>query len=222
MLEFNVGEVVTRLRAAFGVRGRMPLGLDEHLVATVATGDVTVPPWRRAPVRLWGSLYVLNSTATQKAACFLQFKSATPGAAFVLDTLVLSSGDFITATGADTGFRRALAKFFVSVPGQVLGGTGAVALFQTENYPPSTAFVGSTLELTPATTANSTPVITSQLNSLGVFLIADEGRDVQYAPGMILRPSEAILFNSEQSTDATNTSAMMVSVSGLLYPSTVS
>ena len=30
MLEFNVGELASRLRRALGVRGRMPLGLDEH------------------------------------------------------------------------------------------------------------------------------------------------------------------------------------------------
>ena len=45
-LDFNIGELVDRLRNLLKVRGRMPLDLDGRVVPTVRVGDATRAPWR--------------------------------------------------------------------------------------------------------------------------------------------------------------------------------
>lgn len=100
MLEFNVGELTTRLRAALTVRGRMPLNLDEHVIPTVATADVTGPPWRRSP----RGFYVASEASTSangSAACVAVGPTpGSPPATYVITGYRIASTGFVTATPA--------------------------------------------------------------------------------------------------------------------------
>lgn len=50
-LEFNIGEYANRARKALGVRGRIPLDVDERLSFQVALADLDRAPWRQDGAR---------------------------------------------------------------------------------------------------------------------------------------------------------------------------
>lgn len=47
LLDFNVSELVTRTRAALGVRGRMPLAMEDSVAPVMSVLDVDRSPYRR-------------------------------------------------------------------------------------------------------------------------------------------------------------------------------
>lgn len=102
MLEFNVGEVVTRLRIALGVRGRMPLGLDEVVIPTIRVEDLGRPPFRVQPVEFHGYVAVTTAAATAgrqaRVACALNAPIA--GTVAVIRRYRVQVSSFVTATGA--------------------------------------------------------------------------------------------------------------------------
>jgi len=103
VLEFNVGEIVTRLRTALAVRGRMPLGLDEVVIPTMQAGAVDTPPFRVQPVEFHGTWMIETAPATAgrnaRVAVFLQ-QPATPGSIAVISRYKVSVSSYVTATGA--------------------------------------------------------------------------------------------------------------------------
>lgn len=53
-LESQFGEIATRLRKLFDIRGRMATRVDELVVPTVSVGEVNLPPYRSTPRAFMG------------------------------------------------------------------------------------------------------------------------------------------------------------------------
>jgi hypothetical protein len=213
MLEFNVGELATRLRSALTVRGRMPLGLDEVVIPTALTADVSGPPWRRNPVR--GVAAWSSETAVVGSYASIELHLGTLGPVpegntlFVLESIVLAGPSFVTATGLLLPNAGAFAHF--------LPVRTSALTFQPfitgERYPPSGTIDQNQL---PGGLRNGTALTDPAL---------DAGRIAQVeAAGSIAMPlecvvlgTEAIRFTAKNPGSAANTSRVVVSVSGLFY-----
>jgi len=141
-LEFNVGEVVDRVRRALGVRGRMPLDMDERLAINVQAVDVDASPFRTTGARFYGR-DTITPVAAQFTASLLSFTSGpNPPATHVVDGVWIHNTE-ATAQAYDigpgalaaTGFNRTLrypelgAPIGVSGPAQANQYSGAANPF---------------------------------------------------------------------------------------------
>ena len=145
MLEFNVGELASRLRRALGVRGRMPLGLDEHVIPTVHTADLAVPPWRTNPRRIQGSYIVSLGAGTLKPQINVQWQNpltVTYGAkdVFIVTGILLQPLSVVTATGVAVSGNLAIAQY---LPATTPAAASPVSLFGTEGRGPNATIAQS-------------------------------------------------------------------------------
>lgn len=65
LLEFNVGELVTRLTRGLRVRGRVPLALDDSVVGVAILADLTRPPYRLSEQLYRGLLATIPAVAAE-------------------------------------------------------------------------------------------------------------------------------------------------------------
>lgn len=86
-LQFNVGELANRVRGFLGVRGRIPLALDEQVVPVVRAGDSTRVPFRLNERRYgFGSgAITVASGATPRYVGITPPQPAANGSQFVLE-----------------------------------------------------------------------------------------------------------------------------------------
>lgn len=222
MLEFNVGELATRLRKALGVRGRMPLGLDEHVVPVTIAADLSGAPWRTNPVHGEGAQNAVfgNLATSDWLIAGVEFP-VTPGAEnsiFVVTGYRLSPIRYTTATGAALPFNSATGHFRPNgkTAGLVGGGT-TNPLITTERLAP----VGTSLvpyQLAVRCYGGRNP---NQPSADGLFSYEKAG-NVQPAPfiptEIALRPGQALEWVHEaQAAATTDTTGLVLSVQGLFY-----
>lgn len=229
MLEFNVGELATRLRAALGVRGRMPLGLDEHIIPTAAVADVTGPPWRRNPVAAQAAMQFTSAGIGNAASIHLGFPTVpnildslfSTTSVFVLTGYSLQPLNTVLASGAAVTVNSACAFLTPqTVAAMPIG--NSVNLVTTERYgtlSPSLSAYAIPLYLGGDTLAGGgVPTPTS----------IQAGRIAQVQAGVVqppvwtpcciaLRPGDGIRFFSQHLITATEGSALAVVVEGLYY-----
>lgn len=209
MLDFNVGELVTRLRGALGVRGRMPLGLDEHVVPVVLGGNVSIPPWRRDGIRYSCAARASTATVGNFAQHLFHLGFSDPNLVFVVDTIVMQALDFVTASGALLPNARAVCNLAAVRQNSIV----STSCYTAEKYPgPLTTaelLINVGLRSTDSSTDPSIPA----------------GRVVELVgPGPLVFPCQLpisgtmeLQFGSTNAATAANTSALAVAVSGLVY-----
>jgi hypothetical protein len=209
VLDFNVGEAVTRLRNALGVRGRMPLGLDEHVVPTVTTADVTTPPWRRDGIRYIAAQRASTVTVGNFGQILFHLGFSDPNIVFVVDTIVLQALDFVIASGALLPNARAVGNLAAVRQNSIV----STSVYTAEKYPgPATTaelLLNAGFRFTDSATDPSIPV----------------GRFVDLTgPGPLVLPCQLpisgtmeLQFGSTNAATAANASALAVVVSGLVY-----
>lgn len=223
MLEFNVGELVTRLRRSLGVRGRMPLGLDEHVVPVTLAADVNCPPWRTNPVFAQAGAYVsLSGTSGNAVMVRLEYPaSATggPNSVFIVTGWTAQPFYYTTATGAALAPNSVYAYFRPDGPTAGDLGGSASNLITTERQAP----VGASLVpyRIPVTLKGTNNPNYSPPGQAGMLYYSRAG-NVQPAPfyplQVALRPGQAIeFFHEAQLGAATDTVGLGVSVQGLFY-----
>lgn len=224
MLEFNIGELATRLRSALGVRGRMPLGLDEHTIATILTADVSGPPWRKNPVFAQGGAIAQFSGLSTGDAVLVRIEypaSADAGAnsIFIVTGWAIQPLAFVTASGAALPFNAAYAVFRPGGPtGGDIGGT-AVNLLTTERQAPvGTSLVPYRIPVTIKGTRNPNYTAPGSLGQLYYTKAGVVQPPTFYPLQMALRPGQAIeIFQETQLSAATDTVGVAVSVQGLFF-----
>lgn len=69
-LEFNVGELVTRVRRALAVRGRMPFDLDERAAVQLNVMDLDKAPWR-SDGAAWATLATQAASPANNSRVFI-------------------------------------------------------------------------------------------------------------------------------------------------------
>jgi hypothetical protein len=88
-LDIQTGGFAEKIRRSTGVRGRMPLRLDETVIATIQTADLSEPPYRQNEIDFMG-----NCDKALVAAEYpfggVALKTDVPGAAVVRGLLVTS------------------------------------------------------------------------------------------------------------------------------------
>lgn len=221
MLEFNVGELTTRLRRALAVRGRMAMGLEEYVIGTVQTANVSGAPFRTNPVFGQAAAYTAIATAGRYAQIKLEYPSAYPGireldaSVFVVTGWMLQPLNFVTASGAAASQNTALAIF---KPGGA-GVTAGQPLISTERLAASGTSLSPYQLPVHLQTAN-TPSLPPAGTDPGILQWVRSG--VVQPPAFVptetlLRPGDLIEFWSTVPADATHTSALALTVQGLLY-----
>ena len=127
-LDFNVAEIATRLRRSLGVRGRMPLTLDETQVGVIIGADATRSPFRTTSkvYRIWNSV---APTAGNFAAIELVNGAGGP---LVIEQLFLVNRSAAIAAVVIAGFSTPLIAapqaVFAPITGEV-GVGGETNLF---------------------------------------------------------------------------------------------
>jgi hypothetical protein len=223
MLEFNVGELATRLRAALGVRGAMPLGLDEHCIPTVATADVTGPPFRRIPVRFNITADGVMATAGSPSICYLTGPLGTVGGPSglqgigVLDSIQVQEKSFTNATGAEVAKARTVswsyARFTTPLSGgqvNLLGQGQSLENYGTDGTAPAVTLVG-------VSAARAKAVAQPAYFGGGPFWMTGQGNSEIIPCQIPLFEAYGIAFVSDFLASATETSRVLVNASGLWY-----
>lgn len=224
MLEFNVGELTSRLRRALGVRGRMPLGLDEHVIPVALTADVSVPPWRTNPVFATGgeSAVYSNSTSGNRPLVRLEYPAGAAGgtqSVFIVTGWLAQPIAFVTATGAALSTNAVYAVF--KPDGPTAGDVGGTTrkLITTERAAAPASLVPYQLPVTLKATQNSNSPPPG--GAAGQVYYARQGvvQPASFYPVQIaLRPGQCIEFWQETDiTVAANSEGLSVSVQGLFY-----
>ena len=116
-LPFNVGELATRLRRGLGVRGRIPLDVDERVIAAAGVSDLTTPPYRTPDV---GGIVLAHHAETFGGAGSqnLTIRNDTlAGGPFGNDLLVLR--ELIIQTSNPTGITIRYGVGSISTPGAI-------------------------------------------------------------------------------------------------------
>lgn len=223
MLEFNIGELASRLRSSLGVRGRIPLGLDEHVVPVTITSRIDTPPWRRNPVFGQAALSCFTTTPGNFASITLAFSFGVSGVAnskFVITGWSIQPLSFVTATGAAVSGNAALARF--SPSGAIPGGSilSQYNLLTTERY---------TVPNGPSFVPYRIPVDIRSLDAApGGFAQNQEGQLQWSQSGVVqppvfvptefmLQPGQTVNFFATHPASATDTSGIAVEVQGLFY-----
>lgn len=148
LLEFNVGELVTRLTRGLRVRGRVPLAIDDSVVGVVKLADLTRPPYRLGEQLYRGLLSTIPAVAAEYSIGQIVNNSREQ---IVLETLevfnrgatIISIGslwgavvpgtNFATWTSEPTGLQSAV---FGILPGVQVGyGSTPVAPVPTSESP---------------------------------------------------------------------------------------
>lgn len=134
MLEFNVGELVTRLRTSLGVRGRMPLGLDEVVIPTTLVEEVNRAPFRVQPIEFHGYWQVQTAAGLAgrgaRVACYLP--NTPPGVVAVIRRYRVQVSSFVSASGALDPALQGWTLFFWNGPETRVAAT--VACQTSERY----------------------------------------------------------------------------------------
>lgn len=219
-LDFNVGELATRLRAALGVRGRIPLALDEYVIPVTVAANVTVPPWRRNPVFGQGSALITSPTVGNFARVVLTYPagggSGGPNSVFILTAFSLQPLNLVAASGAAIAANIATATF---QPGGTAIGGSPVPLVTTERYDAvSVNMQPYQLPVGLLSAQNATAPPTQ--GASGNFHITRQSTLVAavWTPcEMAIRPGQAIEFASQVPASATDLSGVQVNVQGLFY-----
>lgn len=89
-LEFNVGELSARVRRALGVRGRMPLDIDERAAINIGAMDVDRAPFRADGARFYVSI-VQAAVAGQNAHVAIASNNSTQQFTHVIDGAWISN-----------------------------------------------------------------------------------------------------------------------------------
>jgi len=214
MLEFNVGELATRLRSGLGVRGRIPLGLDEHVVPTVSVADVSGAPFRRSVFRISGGTTLLTGTVGEHATLGVQWDPVRAlGATFVVDRIDVSRRDIITATGAPsakTGYVGVSLLETSPTPSVIAPNVRGLI---TEVYPPSLA-IANYLSLLSTYLQPAVSIAGLQTRTLAAGGVEGIHQNCEF----VLLPNMNLVAWSDLAADATNSSGLIFSWSGLLYP----
>lgn len=223
MLDFNVGELAARLRRALGVRGRMPLGLDEHVVPVTLTADVSIPPWRTNPVQGSGGNYDAVAVSGRYAWVSLLFREPGAGgtpdygdSCFLVTGLSVQPLSFITATPGTPAVANVAQGFFSPTP--VLLGTQSQYLITTERQGVPLGAPMAAWEL---------PVQLRYSNGVGATGLPTSGRFGYWRSGVVqpatwqetnilLRQGQALDFYASVAS-GTETSAVAVNVTGLFF-----
>ena len=223
MLEFNVGELATRLRTALGVRGRMPLGLDEHVIPVTLTADVTGPPWRKNPNFGTAGAYFarsgVNSFGVLVRLDYPAGNTAGADSVFVVTGWLCQPRYYTTATGAALPFNSVAAIF--KPGGPTAGDTAPVhyPLITTERQAPvGTSLVPYELPLRLTAATSSSYVPPGSQGQLWHTAAGVVQPPTFYPCEIALRPGQCIEFWHEaQLAAATDTVAIGLSVQGLFY-----
>lgn len=222
MLEFNVGELVTRLRKALGVRGRMPLGLDEHVIPVTLTADVSGPPWRSNPVHGEGAVGSVHSNLASNdwVTAGIEFPqvAGAQSSIFVVTGYRIAPLRYTTATGAALPFNECSGYFRPNgKTSGLVGGGQTNPLITTERLAP----VGTSLvpyQLAVRCFGGRTPTMPS---TTGQFSF-EKTANVQPAPfvptEIALRPGQALEWvHAGQLSALTDTTGLVLSIQGLFY-----
>lgn len=221
MLEFNVGELVTRLRRALGVRGRMPLGLDEHVIPVTLTADVSVPPWRTNPVYGQGGAYDSCAINARRAFIQLAFRSVAANipqrnSVFVLKGLSVQPMSFLTATPGTSapvnqvdGFFKPLLDVAVSLAGKL------VTTERSDAIGASLAPYELPIELRTANAAGISSALPTT-GRIGLWRSGVVQPAVWFPSELLLRYGQSVDFYGTAAS-GTETSALAVTVQGLFY-----
>lgn len=93
-LEFNVGELARRLRFALGVRGRIPLDVDERTSASVELIKLDQAPWRSQGARWYGTF---DAPLVAANYGIISIGAVDPNATIVVDEVTLNLGGGATS-----------------------------------------------------------------------------------------------------------------------------
>lgn len=214
MLEFNVGELTTRLRRALGVRGRMPLGLDEHTIAAVITADVTTPPWRSNPVFCQGASSHVVATGGNRATLALGWQDSplNLSSVFVMTGYALQPVNTVIASGAAVAVNEAYG-YWSPGAGLLTGGRTLITTERTGSPPDAIAPYRVPLALKTGS------VLGGLTGGEQVALV----RSGTVQPPVwtdcqtVLRPGDQFVFSSTTAGDGTNQSSLIVTVRGLFF-----
>jgi len=216
MLEFNVGELATRLRTGLGVRGRMPLGLDEHIVGTTVTADVTGAPWRRSGLQYNGAQLFATANAGERAMVTLQWNRSTGPGLLVLTRAVVDDGSFTTASGIRLNTGTIIAKYFGNPGGGIIAGTSTKP-FTTERYPQQDVFTGIEQLIGQFLLTGSAALSTFSVDQWAV-VGASAVPTTFDGLALLLYPGSAITFQTTVTGSATVTSQIAVSILATFWP----
>lgn len=224
MLDFQIGELATRLRALLGVRGRMPLGLDEHVIPTILTADASGPPWRRAGYGFTAS--AMFTTAAVNNGATIALVPTAPSGTFVITGYQLAALSFVTATPTVAVVDNAAALWFspAGAPAQVAP-TGSFAI-STEQYETPPNFVVGAYEVPLNILTGRT--IGAFAAAQGDNLIAVDRRVALNSDGgwcpceIVIRAAggavSALVATTLPLASATDTARVLLNVRGNFYP----
>lgn len=219
MLEFNVGELATRLRSALGVRGRIPLGLDEHVIPVAITADVNAPPWRTNPVFAQASFTWAETSAGLHARIFLAWSTATIGpnrnSVFILTGFQIQPLSLTTATQAAVAANGAVATW-----DPIVGGVAGIPLITTErrSVPIGPSLVPWELPLHLAGGGTLTAPDPAAAGTLAHVRAGAVQPPVFVPSQTLLRPGQGIVFTSTAPAVAgTSSSGLIINVQGLFF-----
>lgn len=220
MLEFNIGELATRLRTALGVRGRIPLGLDEHVIPVTIAARVDTPPWRKNPVLGQSGLYAETAVSGRTQIISLAFRSIGAGvynyraSVFVLTGWCIQPLSFVTATPTVAATGNKVTAVFDPAGTNALGAANKLITTEREAIDPAASLTPYELPISLRTgnVVGSPPTV-------GVLGVSQAGV-VQPA---VWTPQELLIRQGQQvdfwaiPASATVTSALAVQVQGLFY-----
>lgn len=221
-LEFNVGELATRLRASLGVRGRMPLALDEYVIPVALAANVTTPPWRSNPRFAQASLFAqLPAASGIRVSMSLRFQSAGSSAGrndvFVLTGFTVQPLNIVAATGAASPGNAAWVKYR---PATILSHSAQqTPLISTEGTAPVTTLPQMQL---PVVLGSTQSVIADNPDNSAEGMIWYGRAGVVQPPVLIptetlLRQGDSIEFTTPLTAAATDSAGLAVQVQGLYY-----
>lgn len=88
MIDLGSGELIQRLRRAFGIRGRVEVQLDHQLIPVAIGENLSQAPFRRSGARFFTSHQVVSIAAQFPA---ISFENLSLTSAMVLDRVVVAS-----------------------------------------------------------------------------------------------------------------------------------
>lgn len=220
MLEFNIGELATRLRKALGVRGRMPLGLDEHVIPVTLSADVTIPPWRSNPVLGQSGTYEETGVIGRTAVISCAFRAIGTGvvrykaSCFVITGWVIQPLSYVTATPNTPAVGNRVTAIFDPAGTNALSLRNYLVTTERDAVPPGASL--APYELPVALRAGNLPGGPPTSGELAVIQSGVVQPPSFMPQQLIIRQGQQVDFYAIPAT-ATETSALAVQVQGLFY-----
>jgi hypothetical protein len=180
-LEFNVGELARRLRVSLGVRGRIPLDLDERVAANINALNADAAPFRQDGARFYGG-QSLGASAANLSTIAIGNQSINAGALHVIDGIWITNAEAVI-TGVNIGwvtFALGLVRFcrypekgnpLGQTTGEISYGLGPCGILSGQQAAPAVTVSDISLIIPPSTTVYVPLEVTIQ-NPAGAGTIA--------------------------------------------------